>query len=138
MKSSYTADFLALYNIILLFSFAFTQFIGEYLELYKVPPGTKINDCTCEEFFGMVERFPAVHKHHYILDFLIKTAERYREDGCARSLVLDLVKLRVPNLLRGVLFKEASLVDHLCNCKENTNFLLLNSRSMIFLSKRKS
>ncbi len=57
----------------------------------------------------MVETFPAADKHYYILDFLIKITERYREDGCAKSFVLDLVKLGEPKLLRGVLFLEAAI-----------------------------
>ncbi len=80
----------------------YLQFVGEYLESYKVPSGTKINNSTCIKFFGeVVEMFPAAHEHYYLLDFLIKISERYREDGCASNFVLDLVKLGVSKLLGG-------------------------------------
>ena len=52
-----------------------------------------------------MERFPAAHEHYYLLDFLMKISERYREDKCARTFVLDLVKLGVPKLLGGVLLR---------------------------------
>ncbi len=48
-----------------------------------------------------MERFPAAHEHYYLLDFLIKISERYREDGCQKSFVLHLIKLRVPELFTG-------------------------------------
>ena len=78
------------------------QFLREYLKSYKVPLDTKINDGTCKEFFGeVVDRFPTAHEHYYLLDFLMKISERYCEDKCAESFVLDLIRLRVPKLLRG-------------------------------------
>ena len=92
-----------------MFPFCF-QFLGEYLESYNVPINTKINDGTCKEFFGeVVDRFPAAHEHYYLLGFLMKISERYREDNCAMNFVLDLVKLGVPKLLGGVLFRRPSI-----------------------------
>lgn len=80
----------------------YMQLLGEYLEKYTVPAGTKINDGTCKEFFSeVVERFPAAQEHYYLLDFLVKISERYREDNCAGSFVLDLVQLGVPKLFGG-------------------------------------
>ena len=64
----------------------------------------KISDGTCNEFFSeVVTRFPAAHEHYYLLDFLLRIAERYREDVCAGTFVLDLLQLGVPKLFAGVL-----------------------------------
>lgn len=43
-------------------------------------------------------RFSSAHQHYYLLDFLQSVAEKYREDGRAGNLVVDLLNLNVPTL----------------------------------------
>ena len=79
------------------------QFLEEYLESYTVPPGMKISDGTCNQFFSeVVTRFPAAHGHYYLLDFLHKILKRYRADRCEGAFVLDLLQLGVPKLFAGI------------------------------------
>ena len=79
------------------------QFLVEYLEQYTVPAGTKVNDATCKEFFsGIVTDFSGAHEHYYLFDYLMKISERYKEDGCAKMFILNLLQLGVPKLFSGV------------------------------------
>ena len=43
-------------------------------------------------------RFSSAQHHHYLLDILKRVASRYHDDGRARDLVMDLLKLKVPKL----------------------------------------
>lgn len=74
------------------------QFLEDYLSGYDVPPGVKISDGTWREFFAEVVNRFAAQQHRYLLNFLKSVAERYRDDGRAGELVLDLMKLGVPKL----------------------------------------
>lgn len=76
------------------------QILDEYLKCCTILPGVKIS--SIKPFFSeVVTRFPAAHEHYYFLDFLQRIAERYREDNCEGSFVLDLLQLGVSKLFAG-------------------------------------
>ena len=65
--------------------------------------GTKISDGTCKEFLSeVVTRCPEAHEHYFLLDFLVRISERYRQERRDEKFILELIYLRIPRLFSGV------------------------------------
>lgn len=89
-------------------------------------------------------RFSGAQHHHYLLDLFQSVAKRYREDGRAADLVLDLLKLQVPELFAvhggGEKDKEVRrkfsnfLRDYICRC--HLKHTILKKMNIILVSDR--
>ena len=64
--------------------------VSGLLSFHNVFPPSGQTHCT--------PRFSGAQDHHYLLNFLQSVAERYRQDGRAGDLIVDLLNLKVPKL----------------------------------------
>ena len=78
------------------------QHLHEFLKVYQIPSDVKLSDPTWKQFFAeVVTRFKSARLHYYLADFLRQIGQKYRETKRPVDFLIDLLKLRVENLLSG-------------------------------------
>ena len=74
--------------------------LQEFLEKSSICDDVSL--LTWKEFLSeVVNNFENAHHHYYLLKFLTKVAEAYKQSSRAVKYILDLMQLNVPKLLSG-------------------------------------
>ena len=83
-------------------NYYFMQNVQKFLLEYEIPCDINLNDTIWTQFItAVVSRFTSASNHSYLVDFLFVLEKKYEDVGDQTKFIIDLMKLRVENLLSG-------------------------------------
>ena len=82
--------------------FVLMQNVRQYLAAYNIPSNVKLSDPIWKEFItAVVSRFKCASNHDYLMDLLQNVGQKYVDEKKPVPFIIDLMKLKVTNLLCG-------------------------------------